>query len=75
MIRQEALHCRRLVRGRLEEVAEATSAEDYLLACALGVVDSRPWINLRRTDASDKRAGDREVGIELDPGAVRDWVA
>ena len=75
MVGQEALHRSSLVLRHLEEVAEASSAEDDLLAGALWVVDSRPWVDLRCADARDERASDWEVGIELDAGAIGHRIA
>ena len=67
MVGQEALHRSSLVLRHLEEVAEATSAEDDLLARALGVVYCRARVYLRRADGGHERARHREVGIELRP--------
>ena len=75
MVCQEALHRGSLVLRHLKEVAEASSAEDDLLASALRVVDSRTWVDLRCADARDERASDWEVGIELDAGAIGHRIA
>ena len=75
MVGQEALHRSSLVLRHLEEVAEASSAEDDLLTSALRVVDSGSWVDLRCAHAGDERASDREVGIELDAGAIGHRIA
>ena len=75
MVSQEARHRSSLIVRHLEEVAEASSAEDDLLASALRVVDSRAWVDLRCADARDERASDWEVGIELDAGTISHRIA
>ena len=75
MVSQEARHCGSLIVRHLEEVAEAASAKYHLLAGALWVVDSRPWVDLRCADARDERASDWEVGIELDAGTIGHRIA
>ena len=67
MVREEARDSVGLVVRHREEVAEPSAAEDDLLARALGVVDGRARVDLRRTDGSHERAGDWEVGVELRP--------
>ena len=67
MVRQEARHGICLVVRQCEEVAEPSTAEDDLLTRALGVVNGRARVDLRRAHRGYERAGYREVGVELGP--------
>lgn len=64
MVREEARNGIRLEGWHCENVAEAASAEDYLLTSAFRVIYSIPRINLCGTDSRDKRACNRETRVE-----------
>lgn len=64
VVGEESSHCSSLIVGKCEEIAESSTAKDNLLAGSLGIVDSRPGVNLCGTDSSEETAGDRETRVE-----------
>lgn len=64
MVRQEACDGIRLEGWHREEVAEASSTKDNLLACAFWVIHSISRVDLCRTDSCDEWTCNRETRVE-----------